>query len=51
MRAFIKQQWINRGFRMVPNCWINVECPTEAEKKYVLDELKFQKHFTMTLKI
>jgi magnesium transporter len=25
---------------MVSNCWINVECPTEAEKKYVLDELK-----------
>ena len=28
-----------------PNCWINVECPTEEEKKYVLDELQIPEAF------
>jgi magnesium transporter len=35
---------------MVSN-WINIECPTEAEKKYLLEELQIQKLFTTTLKI
>ncbi len=46
MRAFYKN---NNGLVAVPewfpNCWINVECPTEAEKKYVLDELQIPEAF------
>ena len=41
MRAFYKN---NDGLIEVeawtPNCWINVECPTKSEKKYLLDELQ-----------
>jgi magnesium transporter len=41
MRAFYKN---NNGLvavpEWIPNCWINIECPTEADKKYVLDELR-----------
>jgi magnesium transporter len=29
---------------MVSN-WINIECPTEAEKKYLLEELQIQKPY------
>ncbi len=28
-----------------PNCWITIECPTEAEKKYLLDELHVPEAF------
>lgn len=46
MRAFYKN---NNGLvpvsEWIPNCWINVECPTEAEKKYVLDELQIPEAF------
>jgi magnesium transporter len=28
-----------------PNCWINIECPTEAEKEYVLEELQIPEAF------
>ena len=28
-----------------PNCWINIECPTETEKKYLLDELQIPEAF------
>ncbi|MEL1241307.1 magnesium transporter CorA family protein [Flavobacterium flavipallidum] len=27
------------------NCWINIECPTESEKKYLLDELQIPEAF------
>ena len=41
MRAFYKN---NNGLiaidQWIPNCWINIECPTEAEKKYLLEELQ-----------
>lgn len=46
MRAFYKN---NDGLIEVeawtPNCWINVECPTESEKKYLLDELQIPEAF------
>ena len=29
----------------IPNCWINVECPTRTEKKYLLDELQIPEAF------
>lgn len=46
MRAFYKnncgliavQEWFS-------NCWINIECPTEAEKKYLLEELQIPEAF------
>lgn len=46
MRAFYKN---NGGLIEVeawtPNCWINVECPTETEKKYLLEELQIPEAF------
>jgi magnesium transporter len=46
MRAFYKN---NDGLIEVeawtPNCWINVECPTKSEKKYLLDELQIPEAF------
>ena len=46
MRAFYRN---NDGLIEVeawtPNCWINVECPTETEKKYLLDELQIPEAF------
>jgi magnesium transporter len=46
MRAFYKN---NNGLIAVqewfPNCWINIECPTEAEKKYLLEELQIPEAF------
>ena len=46
MRAFYKN---NDGLTQVetwtPNCWINVECPTKSEKKYLLDELQIPEAF------
>jgi magnesium transporter len=46
MRAFYKN---NNGLIAVqewrPNCWINIECPTEAEKEYVLEELQIPEAF------
>ncbi|WP_026713151.1 magnesium transporter CorA family protein [Flavobacterium daejeonense] len=46
MKAFYKN---NDGLIEVeawtPNCWINVECPTETEKKYLLDELQIPEAF------
>lgn len=46
MRAFYKN---NNGLvvssEWTPNCWINVECPTNEEKKYVLDELQIPEAF------
>ncbi|CAM2812212.1 magnesium transporter [Flavobacterium succinicans] len=46
MKAFYKN---NNGLfeskEWTPNCWINVECPTEEEKKYLLEELKVPEEF------
>lgn len=46
MRAFYKN---NDGLIEVeawtPNCWINIECPTETEKKYLLEELQIPEAF------
>ncbi|MGL2994801.1 magnesium transporter CorA family protein [Flavobacterium sp. TSSA_36] len=46
MKAFYKN---NNGLIessvWTPNCWINVECPTEEEKKYLLEELKVPEEF------
>lgn len=46
MKAFYKN---NNGLiesaAWIPNCWINVECPTEEEKKYLLEELKIPEEF------
>ena len=46
MRAFYKN---NNGLiptaEWTPNCWINIECPTEAEKKYLLEELQIPEAF------
>ena len=46
MRAFYKN---NDGLTQVetwtPNCWINVECPTKSEKKYLLGELQIPEAF------
>ncbi|PJJ11046.1 magnesium transporter [Flavobacterium sp. 1] len=46
MKAFYKN---NNGLieskEWVSNCWINVECPTEDEKKYLLEELKIPEEF------
>ena len=46
MRAFYKN---NNGLiaidEWIPNCWINIECPTEAEKKYLLEELQIPEAF------
>ena len=46
MRAFYKN---NNGLiataDWTPNCWINIECPTEAEKKYLLEELQIPEAF------
>ena len=40
MRAFYKN---NNGLiaipEWIPNYWINIECPTEAENKYLLEDL------------
>jgi Mg2+ and Co2+ transporter CorA len=45
MRAFTKN---NNGLiattDWTPNCWI-IECPTEAEKKYLLEELQIPEAF------
>ncbi len=46
MRAFYKN---NNGLIesdvWTPNCWINIECPTKAEKKYLLEELQIPESF------
>ena len=46
MRAFYKN---NNGLmsinEWIPNCWINIECPTEAEKKYILEDLEVPEAF------
>jgi magnesium transporter len=46
MRAFYKN---NNGLvattAWLPNCWINIECPTEAEKTYLLEELQIPEAF------
>lgn len=46
MRAFYKN---NNGLiastEWIPNCWINIECPTEAEKKYLLEDLQIPEAF------
>ena len=31
--------------KWTPNCWINIECPSEAEKKYLLEELQIPEAF------
>lgn len=40
MKSYIK---CSGGFHQIlnwePNCWVNVECPTEAEKSYLVNEL------------
>jgi magnesium transporter len=46
MRAFYKNNYgLVVSSSWTPNCWINVECPTDAEKKYVLDELQIPEAF------
>ena len=46
MKAFYKN---NNGLiesnEWTPNCWINVECPTATEKKYLLEELQVPEEF------
>jgi magnesium transporter len=46
MKAFYKN---NNGLiesnEWTPNCWINIECPTEDEKKYLLEELQIPEEF------
>jgi magnesium transporter len=46
MKAFYKN---NNGLIeskvWTPNCWINIECPTSAEKKYLLEELQVPEEF------
>ncbi|MEO8534150.1 MAG: magnesium transporter CorA family protein [Flavobacterium sp.] len=46
MKAFYKN---NNGLigiqEWIPNCWINIESPTAAEKKYVLEELQIPEAF------
>ncbi|MFV8368077.1 magnesium transporter CorA family protein [Flavobacterium sp. LB2R40] len=46
MKAFYKN---NNGLiattEWSPNCWINIECPTEAEKKYLLEDLQIPEAF------
>jgi magnesium transporter len=46
MRAFYKN---NNGLiaaeEWSANCWVNIECPTEAEKKYLLEELQIPEAF------
>jgi len=51
MRTFYKN---NSGLietkEWIPNCWINVECPTKAEKKYLLEELQIPEEFYNDIK-
>lgn len=46
MKAFYKN---NNGLietqEWTPNCWINIESPTETEKKYLLEELQIPEAF------
>lgn len=46
MRAFYKN---NNGLieieEWTPNCWINIECPTQSEKNYLLEELQIPEAF------
>lgn len=46
MKAFYKN---NNGLieskDWTPNCWINIECPTEDKKKYLLQELQIPEEF------
>lgn len=46
MRAFYKN---NNGLMAVekwlPNCWINIECPSQDEKRYLLEELQIPEAF------
>jgi magnesium transporter len=46
MKTFYKN---NNGLiaaeEWMPNCWINIECPTEAEKIYLLEELQIPEAF------
>lgn len=47
MKAFYKKN--NNGLieiqKWTPNCWINIESPTAAEKEYLLDELQIPEAF------
>ena len=47
MKAFYKKN--NNGLieieEWTPNCWINIESPTAAEKKYLLEELQIPEAF------
>ncbi|PIF31299.1 magnesium transporter [Flavobacterium sp. 9] len=46
MKAFYKN---NNGLietqEWIPNCWINIESPSETEKKYLLEELQIPEAF------
>ena len=46
MKAFYKN---NNGLieskEWTPNCWINIECPTAEEKKFLLEELQVPEEF------
>lgn len=46
MRAFYKN---NNGLieieEWTPNCWINIECPTQSEKNYLLEDLQIPEAF------
>lgn len=46
MKSFIKSE---NGFikceNWEPNCWINVECPTGADKAYLLNDLKIPESY------
>ena len=47
MKVFYKKN--NNGLieiqEWTPNCWINIESPTAAEKKYLLEELQIPEAF------
>ncbi|MGL5111162.1 MAG: magnesium transporter CorA family protein [Flavobacterium sp.] len=46
MKAFYKNNnGLIKSSVWTPNCWINVECPTAAEKKYLLEELNVPEEF------
>lgn len=46
MRVFYKN---NNGLIAsnvwIPNCWINIECPTDSERRYLLEELQIPEAF------
>jgi magnesium transporter len=46
MKAFYKNNnGLIESIEWTPNCWINIECPTESEKKYLLEELQVPEEF------